>query len=314
MKIIKAGFEILPRDGQRGNLGMIELAARTCYKTEDAIKDGSKERIVSMLISKNHAAMLEHGDYIFLVDDYKILDNVAYCLHRHEKDTGHRIRLYITDAASRPIISGNVRAWRELMEANTMAAWYFSAAIDPIYIGDIVPEEERIVDGRIHQIHYADLKGALEQRVHLRQTVRFTVDRGVTHEFVRHREMSFAQESTRYCNYAKDRFGNEITVIEPCFLAEGSEEYGLWKRQCMTAETAYVTLLNMGLKPEEARGVLPTSTKADLIMTGTLGQWLDFFRLRALEATGPAHPQAVEVARPLLTQMASRFPAAFGSE
>ena len=314
MKIIKPSFEVIPRGGLRGNMDVIELAARTCYKTEDAIKDGSKERIVSMLISKNHTAMLEHGDYIFLVDDYKILDNVAYCLHRHEKDTGHRIRLYITDAASRPIISGNVRAWRELMESNTMAAWYFSAAIDPIYIGDIVPEEERIVDGRIHQIHYADLKGALEQRVHLRQTVRFTVDRGVTHEFVRHREMSFAQESTRYCNYIQDKFGNEITVIEPSFLEEGSEAYSLWKRQCMSAETAYTHMLRIGCKPQEARTVLPTSTKADLIVTGTLGQWRDFFNLRALQVTGPAHPQAVEVAKPLLTKMASRFPTAFGSE
>ena len=314
MKIIKPSFEVLHRNEHHGNIGMIETAARTCYKTEDAIKDGSAEAIVSMLISKNHTAMLEHGDYIFLVDDYKILDNVAYCLHRHEKDTGHRIRLYITDAASRPIISGNVRAWRELMESNTMAAWYFSAAIDPIYIGDIVPEEERIVDGRIHQIHYADLKGALEQRVHLRQTVRFTVDRGVTHEFVRHREMSFAQESTRYCNYIQDKFGNEITVIEPSFLEEGSEAYSLWKRQCMSAETAYTHMLRIGCKPQEARTVLPTSTKADLIVTGTLGQWRDFFNLRALQVTGPAHPQAVEVAKPLLTKMASRFPTAFGSE
>lgn len=314
MNIVRPTFEVIPRNEQRGNIDVIELAARTCYKTEDAIKDGSAEAIVSMLISKNHTAMLEHGDYIFMADDYKILDNVAYCLHRHEKDTGHRIRLSITDAASRPIISGNIRAWRELMASNSMAAWYFSGAIDPIYIGDIVPEAERIEDGRIHKISYADLKGALEQRVHLRQTVRFTVDRGVTHEFVRHREFSFAQESTRYCNYADARFGNEITVIEPSFLVPGTEEYDLWKRQCMSAEVAYITMLNRGLKAQQARTVLPHSVKADLIMTGTLGQWRDFFNLRALQVTGPAHPQAVEVAQPLLTQMASRFPTAFGTE
>ena len=314
MNIIRPTFEVIPRNEQRGNIDVIELAARTCYKTEDAIKDGSAERIVSMLISKNHTAMLEHGDYIFLVDDYKILDNVAYSLRHIEENTGHRIRLSITSEGKRPIISGNIRAWRELMEANTTAGWYFAAAIDPVFIWDIVPEEERIEDGRIHQIHYADLKGALEQRVHLRQTVRFMVDRGVTHEFVRHREMSFAQESTRYCNYIQDKFGNEITVIEPSFLEEGSEAYSLWKRHCMSAETAYTHMLRMGCKPQEARTVLPTSTKADLIVTGTLGQWRSFFDLRALEVTGPAHPQAVEVAKPLLTRMASRFPTAFGSE
>ena len=314
MKIIKPTFEVLPRDEQRGNIGMIELAARTCYKTEDAIKDGSAEAIVSMLISRQHTAMLEHGDYIFLVDDYKILDNVAYSLRRHEENTGHHIRLSITAEANRPIISGNIRAWRELMETNTMAAWYFSAAIDPIFIGDVVPEEERIEDGRIKQITYADLRDGLEQRVHLRQTVRFTVDRGVTHELVRHREMSFAQESTRYCNYTLGKFGGEITVIEPSFLEEGSEEYALWKRQCMSAETTYTHMLRMGLTAQQARTVLPHSTKADLIVTGTLGQWDAFFDLRAREVTGPAHPQAAEVAKPLLQEMASRFPAAFGSE
>ena len=310
MKIIKPSFEVLTRDGLRGNIGMIELAARTCYKTEDTIKEGSNDAIVSMLIQRNHTAMLEHGDYIFMADDYKILDNVAYCLHRHEKDTGHRIRLSITDAASRPIISGNIRAWRELMASNSMAAWYFSGAIDPIFIGDIVPEEERIEDGRIHRLAYCDLRGALEQRVHLRQTVRFTVDRGVTHEFVRHREMSFAQESTRYCNYTLGKFGNEITVIEPCFLTEHTEKYDLWKRQCMSAESAYTTLLRLGTKPEEARTVLPQSTKADLIVTGVLGQWDAFFDLRARQVTGPAHPQAAEVAVPLMQAFAEKFPEA----
>ena len=310
MKIIKPSFEVLTRDGLRGNINMIELAARTCYKTEDTIKEGSNDAIVSMLISRDHTAMLEHGDYIFMVDDYKILDNVAYCLHRHEKDTGHRIRLSITDKANRPIISGNVRAWRELMASHSMAAWYFSGAIDPIFIGDIVPEEERIEDGRIHKLAYCDLRGALEQRVHLRQTVRFTVDRGVTHEFVRHREMSFAQESTRYCNYVNDRFGSEITVIEPCYLTPGTEPYDLWKRQCMTAETAYTHMQRMGCKSQEARAVLPHSTKADLIVTATLGQWDSFFDLRARQVTGPAHPQAAEVAVPLMQTFAEKFPEA----
>ena len=314
MKIIKPSFEVIPRNEQRGNLDVIEMAARTCYKTEDAIRDDSAERIVSMLIEKQHFAMLEHGDYIFGLDDVKILRVVQEALRDIEDWTGHRIRLSTTFAGRRSIVSGNIRAWRELMASQSDAKYYFTALIDPVFIGDIIPDGERYADNRIHKLSYCDLKGALEQRVHLRQTVRFTVDRGVTHEFVRHREMSFAQESTRYCNYMMDRFGKEITVIEPCFLAPHTEPYDLWKRQCMGAETAYMTMLRMGLKAQHARTLLPHSTKAELIVTGTLGQWRDFFNLRALEVTGPAHPQAVEVARPLLTQMASRFPTAFGSE
>lgn len=308
MNIVKPTFEVIPRGGLRGNMDVIELAARTCYKTEDAIKDGSAERIVSMLISKNHTAMLEHGDYIFLLDDVKILHIVQEALRDIEDWTGHRIRLSTTYAGKRPIISGNVRTWRELMASQSDAKFYFTALIDPVYIGDIIPDGQRYDDSRIHPLAYCDLKGALEQRVHLRQTVRFTVDRGVTHEFVRHREMSFAQESTRYCNYIQDKFGNEITVIEPSFLEEGSEAYSLWKRQCMSAETAYTHMLRMGCKAQEARTVLPTSTKADLIVTGTLGQWDAFFDLRARQVTGPAHPQAAEVAIPLWRKLADRFP------
>lgn len=314
MKIIKPSYEVIPRGGLRGNMDVIEIAARTCYKTEDAIRDGSAETITAMLISRNHTAMLEHGDYIFLLDDEKILRYIEESLRDIEDCTGHRIRLSTTNSNKRPIVSGNIRAWRELIESQSFAKYYFTGLLDPIFIGDIIPKEDRIDDGRIHQLRYADLNGGLEQRVHLRQTVRFTVDRGVTHEFARHREMSFAQESTRYCNYTLGKFGSEITVIEPSFLEEGSEAYSLWKRQCMSAETAYTHMLRMGLTAQQARTVLPNSTKADLIMTGTLGQWRDFFNLRALQVTGPAHPQAVEVARPLLTQMACRFPTAFGRD
>jgi len=314
MKIIKPSATIEERDEERGGLNIIEKAARTCYKSEDAITEGSADRIVKALIKRGHESAIEHGDYIFLLDDTHILDNVLEALLETEANTGHRIHLSFTRANRRPIISGNIRAWRELMAADSIAKYYFTGAIDTIYTEDLIPEDERYADSRIHQLRYADLKGALEQRVHLRQTVRFTIDRGISHEFVRHRVMSFSQESSRFCNYSQQKFGREISVIEPCFLVPDTEPYNLWKRQCMSAEAAYFTELDLGLLPQEARAVLPTSTKTELMMTGTLGEWRHFFDLRALEKTGRAHPQAVEVAKPLMTQMASRFPAAFGSE
>jgi thymidylate synthase (FAD) len=141
--------------------------------------------------------------------------------------------------------------------------------------------------------------------------VRFTIDRGISHEFVRHRVMSFSQESTRYCNYSQGKFGREITVIAPCYLVEGSQPYELWRRSCMSDEVEYFTLLNMGLSPQEARAVLPNSTKTELMMTGTIRQWDHFFDLRARQLTGPAHPQAVEVAEPLMQEMVERWPEAF---
>jgi thymidylate synthase (FAD) len=304
MNIVKPSFLIEERDELRGGLAIIEKAARTCYKTEDKITEGSAERMVRMLIQRGHEAMLEHGDYIFLLEDYKILDNIAYSLRRLMESGADVPLLTFTNLNQRPIISGNVRAWRELLATRCGAAYYFTGAIDPIYTADLVPEEERIDDPRVKQIHYSDLYGNDEKRVHLRQTVRFTVDRGVTHEFVRHRVMSFAQESTRYVDYS----GDGIAVIEPCFLEEHTEPYDLWKRQCMSADTAYTHEKRLGLKPEEARTVLPQSTKAELVMTGTLRQWDHFFDMRARQTTGKAHPQAAEVAIPLMKEMAARFP------
>jgi thymidylate synthase (FAD) len=308
MKIIKSGYMIEERDEQRGGLAIIERAARTCYKTEDKITEGSAERMVRMLIQRHHEAMLEHGDYIFLLDDYKILDNIVYSLRRLMEDGADVPMLTWTNINERPIISGNIRAWRELLASRCGASYYFTGAIDPIYTADLFTDEEREMDARIKQIHYSDLQGPAEKRVHLRQTVRFTVDRGVTHEFVRHRVMSFAQESTRYCDYSNGKQGDGIIVIEPSFLQEHTETHDLWKRQCMSADAAYVHEKRLGLKPEEARTVLPQSTKAELVMTGTLRQWDHFFDMRARQTTGPAHPQAAEVAIPLMQEMAVRFP------
>ena len=311
MRIIKPGFEILPRDEQRGGLAVIEAAARTCYKSEDRTTEDSAEKLVKALIDRQHEAMLEHGDYIFRVHDHHIYENICDGLQLIRDKFGKAPLLTTTNLDGRFIISGNVRAWRELLALGDLAGWYFTALIDRIYTKDLVADNDVIPDERIEQIRYADLIGRAEKLAHLRQTVRFTIDRGVSHEFVRHRVMSFAMESTRYCNYSQEKFGREITVINPCFLEEGTEGYSLWKRQCMSAEVAYFALLNFGLAPQEARTVLPHSAKTELVMTGTLGQWNHFFDLRARQVTGPAHPQAVEVAMPLMEEMTTRFPDVF---
>ena len=308
MKIIKPGFVIEERDELRGNLTAIERAARTCYKTEDRITDTSAEKMVRSLRQRQHYAMLEHGDYIFTFTDYHLYDIVVTVLRRLMEETGVVPLLAFTNIAERPIISGNIRAWREFIASDSAAAYYFTGLIDPVYIEDLITPEDRCDDPRVCQLHYADLVGEVERRTHLRQTVRFTIDRGVSHEFVRHRVMSFAQESTRWCNYSGDRFGREITVIDPCYLIPGTEAYMLWKRQCMSAEVGYFTEMNIGLQPEEARALLVNSTKTELVMTGTLGQWDHFFDMRARQTTGKAHPQAAEVAIPLMGEMAVRFP------
>ena len=143
---------------------------------------------------------------------------------------------------------------------------------------------------------------------HSSLSVKFIVDRGVSHELVRHRIASFAQESTRYCNYSKDKFGNEITVIEPCFWNEDTGFYECWKVSCEQSERYYFELLNGGATPQQARTVLPNSLKTEITITANYREWRNFFKLRTAEAS---HPQMREVTIPLLKELKTLIPIIF---
>lgn len=143
---------------------------------------------------------------------------------------------------------------------------------------------------------------------HFSFTVKFICDRGVSHEIVRHRLASYCQESTRYCNYSKDSFGSEITVIKPLFLKEGTNGWDSWKRSCEVAETEYFNLLDFGCTAQEARSVLPNSLKTEVVMTADIREWRHFLKLRCSPA---AHPQMREVALILLDKVRSRIPVLF---
>lgn len=139
-------------------------------------------------------------------------------------------------------------------------------------------------------------------------TVKFIVDRGVSHEIVRHRVASYCQESTRYCNYSKDKFGNEITVIKPCFWDENSDLFRDWRSAMKMSESHYFDLLEQGATPQEARSVLPNSLKTEVVMTADIREWRHFFKLRTASA---AHPQMREVAIPLLKECQEKIPILF---
>lgn len=143
---------------------------------------------------------------------------------------------------------------------------------------------------------------------HISITVKFICDRGVSHELVRHRLASYSQESTRYANYSKDRFGKEITVIKPCFWAEDSSAYGEWKEAMQEAEAHYMRLMDIGTRPQEARNVLPNSLKTEVIMTCNLREWRHVFMLRC---SSQAHPQIRELMLPLLEEFHKGIPVLF---
>lgn len=143
---------------------------------------------------------------------------------------------------------------------------------------------------------------------HIAISVRIICDRGVTHELVRHRLCSFSQESTRYANYAHDRFGQEITVIRPFFWAEDDQRYALWLEAMEACEEAYLRLVAAGASAQEARAVLPNSLKTEIVVTANIREWRHIFKLRCDKA---AHPQMRQIMQPLLVAFQERIPLLF---
>ena len=205
MKIIAPGYEIMHMPTPAEALKLLELAGRTCYKSEEHIKDNSAGGFVERIFNSGHLSVIEHVGI----------------------------------------------------------------------------------------------------------TVRFICDRGVTHELVRHRLAAYSQESTRYANYSLDKFGSELSFIRPLFWAPDSDLYREWAHSMQLAEDAYLTMLAMGARPQEARSVLPNSLKTEIVMTANLREWLHVFELRCHSA---AHPQIREVMLPLLMELGGKMPEIFGKQ
>ncbi|MEJ2640965.1 MAG: FAD-dependent thymidylate synthase [Desulfosarcinaceae bacterium] len=143
---------------------------------------------------------------------------------------------------------------------------------------------------------------------HASASVRIVCDRGISHEIVRHRLCAFSQESTRYANYARDKFGQEITVIRPFFWLESSDAFHLWQAQMESAEAAYLRLIEGGASPQEARSVLPNSLKTEVVVTANMREWRHIFKLRC---GGASHPQIRQLMLPLLDRFKNEIAVLF---
>lgn len=327
MRVIPAGYEVFkPYDNMFKN---IERVARVCYKSEDKICEGSAEKMVRALIKRHHEAMLEHESLIFVIPEFEDYLKFAEFISFLESDgTNCMLR---TTYYNRGVVSGNIRMWREFVQAainivkiaeendmdmpiaipKVVADLLSYKQKWPILFDDMDMELVDVFDDYEMMPITQDQLTELEKMTHYMITVKFTVDAGVGREITRHRVASFAQESTRYCNYTKDGFGAEITVVKPCFFDEGTDAYVAWENGCKAAEAAYMALVDMGRTPQEARDVLPLSVKGELVMTAAVSEWRHFFSLRAADSTGAAHPQMKEVTIPLLLELKEQYPTFF---
>lgn len=319
MKIVNPSVEVL-RTGYETDFmtpeQFIEKVGRTCYKSEDKITAESAPKFVRNLINRGHEAMIEHWILIFQVpyeNAYEQIWSDWQTFNVQDFESTYpvaedsfmpKLRFTADYGADRFIISGNIRAWRDFIRGymrnnqdSIMGFMFEVMDAAPVFFEDIRGQHaDTRPEGRtpwLIPITVRDLQGDLEHMVHHDVTLKFVCDRGVSHELVRHRAASFAQESTRYCNYSKGKHGAEITVVRPSWCAQHGSEWLAWKRACLRTEDEYMTLISYGCTPQQARAVLNNSLKTEVIMTGTIGHWRHFFGLRC----GPeAQPDMREVA------------------
>lgn len=292
MKIINAQASVLVENDP---IKKIEKCGRVCYKSEDKITEDSAEKFVANIIKRGHEAVLEHASFIFQVS-YNVYEDIRKKVMFVENRYPVKMYLRFTDSDGY-VVSGNVRAWRDFFRFSGVPPYMNDfVEANPILFPEFKSDSPFNLEGgewSIRQISTNEIVSTYQRLVHEDVSVKFICDRGVTHEIVRHRPASFCQESTRYCNYSKDGFGGEITVIKPMSFDCSDSPYRIWKRSCENAETAYFDLLEEGCTPQEARDVLPNSLKTELIMTAPMMEWCHFFNLRMSPA---AHPQMQEVA------------------
>lgn len=284
MRLIKPSYEIWQQpSGLEGIYKQIERVGRVCYRSEDKITEDSAKPFVDRMIKSGHGAMLEHGT-VYLYTDYRY-PNFGKMIDRYTNNKYSKCN-YFPTFPSRAYISSNLRV---LVENDWLD--------DLKYLCEPTEYHEK------------------------RICVKFICDRGILAEFTRHRTFSFSAESTRYCNYSKDKFDNELTFIQPCWLDdERLKLYGpyhtvirdkspesIFIANLNNAERDYLDLIRLGWKPQEARAVLPNSLKTELVMTGFVSDWKHFFRLRSrIAKTGKPHPQAQELADPLMDEFVKR--------
>lgn len=261
MKLIKPSYEILPQAPSLGGVyKQIELAGRTCYKSHDKMTETSAKEFVDMLIKRGHLSVLEHGTvYLDFTDEWP-----------HEK--------YKKNPYS--------KVYKNTLENNWGAPHLY------------VTTNMRVI---IENGWEDDLKYICEPTKYhdKRTTVKFICSRSTSHQLVRHRVMSFAQESQRYCNYSLDKFDNEITFVYPSWLNNGgtSADFEFILKE---VEVAYFNMIRLGYKPQQARQILPNACKTELVVTGFNNDWKQLLELRC--STG-ADPDIKELMSPLKEEL-----------
>ena len=276
MKLCKPSFEIIEQQaGLEGMYKQIELAGRTCYKSEDKITEDSAKGFVERMIKSGHGAMLEHGT-VYLMKESEFINT-----HIHPEEG-------------------------EEQEYNPLFKYYdnpYSYVVEKDNIAYITTNLRVLVENGWMD----DLKYICEPTEHheKRVCVRYTSDIHFYKDCTRHRVFSWAIESTRFCNYIKQKFGSSVSFATPIWLKD--EEQEEFEEDLKTIESIYFKWINKGWQPQQAAYFLIQGTKAEIIMTGFISDYKHFFDLRSeIAKTGQPHPTVVELVEPLRQEFIKR--------
>lgn len=297
----------------------IERIGRLCYKSEDKVTEDSAIKFVTAMYKSNHHAMLEHYHVMLSMsattytDFVSVISNADEYMHTNLRKYLNMTYRELTPSVTLCYVSSSFRGFIDVLKVigctgvghalgstlnnlfpELFPDYSFDPEIDERFSINIIPWD--VFKGEIQDEEwFSDAEKDKILSKHIPITAIFRCDRGVSHELVRHRPASFAQESTRYCNYSNDKFNHSVTFIKPCFFEPGTYQYDAWSYACTESEKIYFTLLDLGAKPQEARSVLVNSVKTEIALTATEEEWQHIINLRYHGTTGAPHPQMIEV-------------------
>ena len=288
MKLIEPSFSILEQaPGIEGMYKHIELAGRTCYKSEDKITEDSAKGFVERMIQSGHGAMLEHGTvYLKVLLNNDLVTEDAY----GENNSVSAYNRYINNKYSKV----NCRDGLENI--------FITDTVEPGYAYITTNLRVLVENGWLDDLKYLCEPTEYHEK---RITIRYTSDIHFYKDTTRHRIFSWAIESTRFCNYLKEKFGSSISFLIPCWLKpEEKEEF---EEDLKIIESIYFKWINKGWQAQQAAYFLIQGTKAEIIMTGFISDYKHFFDLRSeLAVTGKPHPTVIELVEPLRQEFIKR--------
>lgn len=309
MKAINASANIIEYSNVMKH---VEYCGRVCWQSEPKT---DTESFIKGLIKKKHESVLEHGRICLLINGMESKEILL-------KLGKFRTYFVFTEINERILLSANIRTWRNLIKSGMcQMSWIFAIGdLNTLFFFDFdtgsiqYPIKEECFAFWANDYEY--YHDNIEFSAHYPLSVNFIVSRKTSHQLVRERVFSFSQESTRYCNYSKDRFGNEISFIIPVRFRDKNYEFifDQWEYAMKHSENMYFAAIKKCCIPEDAAEFLPQSTKTQLIMTGTLNQWVEFFDKRALNKTGKCAAAMLEVTEPLLHECSYKWSAIFGDQ